>query len=183
MIKLALFDENLYDTSLKNIATRARNRFLSWARLIQSTSSYTITPRSILTLSSHVRPGIRSGLFPSSFPTLFSYALLHACYMPRSPHPPWFVRMSIQIMKLLIMQFSQPFCHFIPLRYKHYSKHLVPKLPQTVFFFPWYERPFSHPYKTTGKIILVYFNFYVLGSNGRTEVSEMCDSKHYLNLS
>jgi hypothetical protein len=59
--------------------TIALHLFLSWARPIQSTSPHPISPRSILILSTHLRFGLLSGLFPSGFPTnnlyvfLFSY--------------------------------------------------------------------------------------------------------------
>jgi hypothetical protein len=43
---------------------------------IQSTSPHPTSPRSILTLSTHLRLGLPSGLFPSGFPTNNLYAFL-----------------------------------------------------------------------------------------------------------
>jgi hypothetical protein len=62
--------------------TRALHLTLSWARPIQSTSPHPTSTRSILTLSTHLRLGLPSGLFTSDFPwfslylTPWSWALL-----------------------------------------------------------------------------------------------------------
>ena len=52
---------------------------LSWANPIQSIYPHPTSWRSILILSTHLRPGLPSGLFPSGFPT-------KTLYTP-SPHP------------------------------------------------------------------------------------------------
>jgi hypothetical protein len=51
------------------VFTRALHWSLSWAISIQSTPSHPISVRSILILSTHLRLGLPSGLFPSGFPT------------------------------------------------------------------------------------------------------------------
>jgi hypothetical protein len=71
--------------------TTALHLFLSWARPIQSTSPHPTSPRSILILSTFLRLGLHSGLFPSGFPTNNLYAFIyspHSYYMPRPSHPP-----------------------------------------------------------------------------------------------
>jgi hypothetical protein len=57
----------------------------------QSIPPHPISLRSILILSSYLRLGIPSGLFPLGFPTKILYIillLLHACHMPCQSHPP-----------------------------------------------------------------------------------------------
>jgi hypothetical protein len=51
------------------VFTKACHWTLSWARRIQFAPSIPISSRSILMLSSHLRLGISSGLFPSGLPT------------------------------------------------------------------------------------------------------------------
>ena len=50
------------------VLTSARHLSLSWANSIQSPQPPPTSWRSILILSSHLRLGLPSGLFPSSFP-------------------------------------------------------------------------------------------------------------------
>jgi hypothetical protein len=84
---------------------------LSQVNPVHTTPS--ISPRSILILSTHLRLGLPSDLFPSSFPTNILYAftffpfVLHA--LPS--HPPWLDHSNctlwrVQVTKLLITQFS-----------------------------------------------------------------------------
>ena len=56
--------------------TSAYHLSLSWARSIQSILSHPTSWISILILSSHLRPGLRSGLFPSGLPTKTPYTPL-----------------------------------------------------------------------------------------------------------
>jgi hypothetical protein len=58
------------------VFTRALHWSLSWARSIQSIPSHPISLRSILLLSTHLRLGLPSGLYPSGFPTNILYAFL-----------------------------------------------------------------------------------------------------------
>ena len=56
--------------------TSVRHLSLSWASPIQSTYPHRTSWRSILILSTHLRLGLPSGLFPSSFPTKTLYTPL-----------------------------------------------------------------------------------------------------------
>jgi hypothetical protein len=60
--------------SFITVLTRAIHWSLSWARSIQSLPSHPISLRSILILSTYLRLGLPSGLFPSGFPTNVLYA-------------------------------------------------------------------------------------------------------------
>jgi hypothetical protein len=99
----------------------------SWSPVIivtQMNTIYILTPTCILILSSHLRLGLPSGLFPSCFPTkifLQISHLSHARYMPHPSRRPWFSHSNniwwwVKLMQLLIMQFPRVSCHFIPLR-------------------------------------------------------------------
>jgi hypothetical protein len=55
--------------------TSVRHLSLSWASPIQSMYPHPTSWRSVLILSTHLRLGLPSGLFPSGFPTLYLYTL------------------------------------------------------------------------------------------------------------
>ena len=59
-----------------NALTSFRHLSLSWSSPIQSTYPHPTFSRSILILSTHLRLGLPSGLFPSGFPTKILYAPL-----------------------------------------------------------------------------------------------------------
>jgi hypothetical protein len=98
--------------------------------------------RSILILSAHLRLGLPSGLFHSGLPTKILYAFLfspihatHTC--PAPSHPPSldnsnYTWQTVQVMKLIIMQFSPTSYQFIPLWLRYSPQHPVLKYPQSV---------------------------------------------------
>ena len=68
--------------------TSVRHLSLSWASPIQSTYPHSTSWRSILILSTHLRLGLPSGLFPSGFPTKTLYAPLSSPIRATCPaHP------------------------------------------------------------------------------------------------
>jgi hypothetical protein len=88
---------------------------------IQSIPSYPVSLRYILILSTHLRLDLLSDFFPLAFPTniLCVFLFFSLCYMPCLSHPPWlhhsnYIWRKVQVMKLLIMQFSPTSCHFCP---------------------------------------------------------------------
>ena len=65
--------------------TSTRHLSHSWARSIQSMPPHPTSWRFILILSSHLRLGLPSGLFPSGFPTRTMYTPLFPVYALRDP--------------------------------------------------------------------------------------------------
>ena len=89
--------------------TSARHLSLSSATSTQSTPPHLTYWRSILILSSHLRPSLPTGIFPSGFPTpVYASPLPLTCYMPRPSHYSRFgypnnIGWEVQIIKHLIM--------------------------------------------------------------------------------
>jgi hypothetical protein len=74
--------------------------------------------------------------------------------MSNTSHPPWLYHPNniwrrVQMMELLIMQFSAASRHFIPFRSKYSPKHPVLKQPQSVFFPDLYAMHKTHWYRTS----------------------------------
>jgi hypothetical protein len=92
----------------------------------------------ILIVSTHLRLGLPSGLF-SGLPTnILCPFLFLSCYMPYPSHPPRlghskYTWRRVQVMKLLIVQFSPTSRHFISLRSKYSPQHHVLKHLQFIF--------------------------------------------------
>jgi hypothetical protein len=113
--------------------TRALHLYLSWARPIQSTTLSPISKRSILILSTYVLV-----FLVVSFPLVFlpiTYMRSAFLFSPFALHAPLTSSSStsiytwrrVQIMQLLIMQFSSPCRHSIPLRSKYSPQYPVLK--------------------------------------------------------
>jgi hypothetical protein len=109
---------------------------LSQISPVHTTPSYV---RSISILTTHLHLGRPGGPFLLAFqPIPFMHSSSPpSCYMPSPSHPPWldhsnYTWRRVQVMKLLIMQFSPTSCHFISLRSKYSPQHPVLKRPQSV---------------------------------------------------
>jgi hypothetical protein len=95
--------------------------------------------------------------------------LPYSCYMPRLSNPPrlnysnntW---RRVQIMKFFILQFSPFSCHLISLRPKYPPQHSVLKHPRSSLNF---RDQVLHPYRTTGKIIVLHILIFKLFDSNR----------------
>ena len=151
--------------------TSIRHLSLSWASPIQSIYTHPTSWRSLLILSTHLRPGLSSGLLPSGFPT-------KTLYTP-SPHPYAPHAQPISFFSILspAQYWVRSTNHLAP-RYKISTIHPVTSLllgpnillntmfSNTLSFFSSrsVNDQVSHPYKTTGKIIVLYiliFKFFL----------------------
>jgi hypothetical protein len=95
--------------------TRALLLSISWAIPIQSTPPQRIYPPTYILVLLVVS-------FPLAIPpiTYMHFSFPHSGYMPRPLRPPWldfsnYTWRRVKITKLLVMQFSPPSRHFIPL--------------------------------------------------------------------
>jgi hypothetical protein len=105
--------------------------------------------------SFHLYVGLSSGLFPSGFlsKTLHISVLYHTCHMPSPSHPslydcPNHIRWTVQIIKLLTMQFSPVSCshtNIITYVLHHFSNRTASFIPlyhnssRTACFSPLYH--------------------------------------------
>jgi hypothetical protein len=110
--------------------TRARHLYLSWARPIQVKLPRSTSSKFLLSLSSHLRLGLPSGLFPQVSPPKPSMHLFchHTCTMPRQSLSSWFelpsnIWWGVQIIKLLIMQSSPLTFYLVSLRTKYLPQY------------------------------------------------------------
>ena len=141
--------------------TSARHLYISWASSIQSIPLHSTSWRSILILSSHLRLGLPSGLFPSGFPTKTLYTpLLSPIHATCHAHLILLDFITRTILGEQYRTLSSSLCSF--LRSPVTSSLLAPNILLNTLFSNTLELrsslhvsdQVSHPYKTTGKIIL-----------------------------
>ena len=123
--------------------------------------------RCILILSFHLRLGFPGGLFPSGFPTKTLYAPLfvHTCYMPRPSHSSWLdhpnnTGWGVKVIKLLIMLFSPLLFTSLLLGSNIFLSTLFLNTLSLRSSLNVNDQV-SHPYKTTGRILVLYILIFV----------------------
>jgi hypothetical protein len=79
-----------------------------------------------------------------------------------------YTRRTIHIMKFLPLQPPPPSCHDISLRSEYSPRHAVLKHTQSVDLSQC-QRPSSHPYRTTGKIIVSYTPMFAILDSRRED--------------
>jgi hypothetical protein len=109
-------------------------RAIFWVRRNKTTLYRHVCLEQILTLAFlrcvFLLVSFLQGILPKYF-CIYS-CIFNACHMTCASHRPWFdqsntVCRGVQIMKLLIMQFSPAFCYFIPLRSTYSVLTLSPR--------------------------------------------------------
>ena len=153
--------------------TSVRQLSLSWASQIQSIYPHPTSWRSILILSTHLCLGLLSGLLPSCFPIKNLYTPLS---LPkRATCPAHLILLDFITHTILdeeYKSFSSPLCNLLhsPVT----STLLGPNILLNTMFSNTFSflssrnvnDQVSHPYKTTGKITVLYILiFKVLNSN------------------
>ena len=153
--------------------TSVRQLSLSWASPIQSIYPHPTSWRSILLLSTHLLLGLPSGLLPSGFPTKNLYTPLSPPI--RATCPAHLILLDFITRTILdeeYKSFSSSLCNHLhsPVT----SSFLSPNIFLNILFSNTLSflssrsvnNQVSHPYKTTGKITILYiFIFKFLDSN------------------
>ena len=156
---------------------------LSWARSIQSMPLHHTSRRSVLILSSLLRLGLPSGLFPSGFPTKSCIHLSSPSYLLRAPFTSLFLILAPE--QYLVWSTGHEGHHYVVFSTPFLGPNI---LLSTLFSNTLSLRPSlnvrdqdSHPYKTVGKIIVLYISIlYFWMVNMKTVDSEPNGSKHSL---
>jgi len=145
------------------IFTSARHLSLSWASSIQSIPPHPTSWRSILISSSHLRLGLPNGLFPSGFPTKTLYTpLLSPIHATCPAHLILLHFIAGTIFGEEYRSLSSSLCSF--LHFPVTSSLLGPNILLSTLFSNTLSLrsslnvsdQVSHPYTTTGKVIILY---------------------------
>jgi len=150
---------------------------LSWARSIQFMSPHLNSWRSIIIFSYHLRLGLPSGLFLSGFPTktLYIYIYIYIYTSPllsptRATFPASLFLLHVITRKMLSEEYrslSSSLCSFLhsPVTWSLIGSNIF---LNTLFSYTLRLRSFlnvsdqvSHPYKTAGKIIVLYILIFI----------------------
>jgi len=165
--------------------TSVRHLSLSCASPIQSIYPHPTSWRSILILSTHLRIGLPSGLFTSGFPTKNLFTPLSSPI--RATCPAYLILLDFITRTILgeeYKSFSSSLCNLLhsPVT----SSLLGPNILLNTLFSNTLcflssrnvSDQVSHPYKTTGKIIVLYIlNFKFLDSSLKDK--RFCTPRHY----
>ena len=136
---------------------------VSWASPIQSIYPHPISWRYVLILSTHLRLGIPSGLFPSGFPTKTLYTPLSSPIRATCPaHLILLNFITRTILGEVYKSFNSSLCNLLhsPVTSSLLGPNILlnTKFSNTLSFLSSrnVSDQVSQPYKTTGKIIVLY---------------------------
>ena len=140
--------------------TSVRHLSLSWARPIQSIYPHPTSCRSILILSTHLRLGLPSGLLPSGFPTKTLYT--HLSSPIRTTCPAHHILLDFITRTILGEEYKSLSSSLSNLLHSLLGPNILlnTMFSNTLSFLPSrnVSDQVSHPYKTTGKIIVLYIS-------------------------